>query len=155
MIIRVRRAVPEDVGPAAEVYLRSRHDSVPAVPPLVHDDEDVRRWFADEVYPNRELWVAVTESHGEVVGVMVLVGDRVDQLYVRPGSTGQGVGTQLIIAAQALRPDGLQLWTFASNRRAQAFYERHGFVGKERTDGRGNEERSPDIRYVWQPGAGP
>jgi hypothetical protein len=29
------------------------------------------------------------------------------------------------------------------------FYERHGFVEAERTDGRRNEERAPDIRYVW------
>ena len=41
------------------------------------------------------------------------------------------------------------LWVFESNRRAQAFYERHGFVAVERTDGTGNEEQEPDIRYAW------
>jgi GNAT superfamily N-acetyltransferase len=51
--------------------------------------------------------------------------------------------------AKRERPDGLRLWTFASNLRAQRFYERHGFVEAQRTDGRGNEERAPDILYVW------
>jgi hypothetical protein len=46
-------------------------------------------------------------------------------------------------------PEGLRLWTFASNAGAQRFYERHGFVETRRTDGRDNEERAPDILYVW------
>jgi hypothetical protein len=41
------------------------------------------------------------------------------------------------------------VWTFASNLGAQRYYERHGFVAVERTDGRDNEERAPDIRYVY------
>jgi ribosomal protein S18 acetylase RimI-like enzyme len=63
--------------------------------------------------------------------------------------TGRGIGTCLVELAKRERPDGLRLWTFASNTRAQRFYERHGFVATERTDGRGNEERAPDILYVW------
>ncbi|CAA9412428.1 MAG: hypothetical protein AVDCRST_MAG35-1509, partial [uncultured Quadrisphaera sp.] len=46
---------------------------------------------------------------------------------------------------------GLALWTFASNVAAQRFYERHGFVAGDRTDGSGNEERAPDVRYAWRP----
>ena len=29
------------------------------------------------------------------------------------------------------------------------FYERHGFVEVDRTDGSNNEDRSPDIQYVY------
>ena len=36
-----------------------------------------------------------------------------------------------------------------SNVGAQRFYERHGFVEIDRTDGRRNEERAPDILYAW------
>ncbi len=43
----------------------------------------------------------------------------------------------------------LDLWTFQSNIGAQRFYNRHGFLEVMRTDGAGNEERSPDIRYRW------
>jgi hypothetical protein len=38
-----------------------------------------------------------------------------------------------------------------SNVRAQQFYERHGFIVQERTNGSGNQERAPDLRYVWLP----
>ena len=51
--------------------------------------------------------------------------------------------------AKDQQPEGLQLWTFASNVGAQRFYERHGFEAVERTDGSDNEEGAPDIRYVW------
>ena len=67
--------------------------------------------------------------------------------------TGQGIGAQLLGVAKRERPAGLRLWTFASNTRAQRFYERHDFVATSRTDGRDNEERAPDILYVW-PGPG-
>ena len=32
---------------------------------------------------------------------------------------------------------------------AQRFYQRHGFVVAETTDGSQNEEKEPDIRLVW------
>ena len=41
--------------------------------------------------------------------------------------------------------------SFASNLPVQQFYVKHGFTEVERTDGAGNEERAPDIRYVWAP----
>jgi hypothetical protein len=31
---------------------------------------------------------------------------------------------------------------------AQRFYERHGFIAVERTDGSSKKEHEPDIRYV-------
>jgi ribosomal protein S18 acetylase RimI-like enzyme len=75
--------------------------------------------------------------------------DWVDQLYVDSSATGQGLGSELIELAKTLRPDGLQLWTFATNIGAQRFYRRHGFVVAETTDGAGNEEKAPDIRFIW------
>jgi hypothetical protein len=46
----------------------------------------------------------------------------------------------------------LQLWTFASNLAARHFYEQRGFTATEQTDGADNEERAPDVHYVWAPG---
>jgi GNAT superfamily N-acetyltransferase len=143
-----RAATPSDAATAAELYLRARRAAVPAVPPLVHDDDDVRRWFR-EVVPERETWLA--EHGGAPVAVMVLDGDELDQLYVHPDRTGRGVGSRLLALAQRSRPGGLALWTFQSNLGAQRFYERHGFIAVERTDGSGNEERAPDVRYAWRP----
>jgi GNAT superfamily N-acetyltransferase len=147
---RIRRGTSTDALAVAEVYLRSRDASVASIPPLVHTDDEVRRWFAEVVFAEREVWLAQT-SAGAIVGVMVLDGEWLDQLYIAPSSVGQGLGSRFVKLAKRRRPDGLQLWAFESNRAAQRFYERHGFVIAERTDGYENEERVPDLRYVWRP----
>lgn len=61
------------------------------------------------------------------------------------------LGDRFVALAKQRRPDGLQLWTFQVNGPARRFYERHGFAAVEETDGAGNEEREPDVRYVWRP----
>ncbi len=120
--------------------------SIPAIPPPAHPDEEVLAWFRDVVLPNREVWVA--DADGAVIGVLVLEGDWVDQLYVDPAWSARGVGSSLIAIAKQERPDGLRLWTFQANQGARRFYERHGFVATDTTDG-DNEERAPDVRYEW------
>jgi GNAT superfamily N-acetyltransferase len=146
----IRRGTGADAADAAEVYLRARHAAVPAVPPLAHGNDDVRRWFRDVVIAERELWVAEDAEAG-IVAVLVLDGDWLDQLYVEPGLTGRGSGAALVDVAKRECPSGLQLWAFQSNVRALRFYERHGFAEAERTDGADNEERAPDVRLVWVP----
>ncbi len=86
------------------------------------------------------------------MGILVLRGDWIDQLYVDPDLTGRGIGVGLLELnlAKRERPHGLRLWTFVSNDGAQRFYERHGFKEVERTNGSRNEERAPDIQYVWE-----
>jgi GNAT superfamily N-acetyltransferase len=118
---------------------------------MAHADDDVRQWMRG-VLEEHEAWLACADD-GAPVGLMVLEGDWVGQLYVDPAWTGQGLGTRFLDLAKQRRPRGLQLWTFQSNVRAQRFYERNGFTVQERTDGSGNEERAPDLRYVWRPSA--
>ena len=146
----IRRAAPSDAEVVAHVYVRARHHAVPDIPPLCGPDDKVREWLAGVVLSGGEVWLAEAESE-QVVGVMLLQGDWIEQLYVEPSWIGRGVGTELIEVAKRCRPEGLQLWTFQSNCRAHRFYERHGFVAEERTDGSGNQERAPDVRYVWRP----
>ena len=95
-----------------------------------------------------ELWLAEGAA-GTLAGILVIEGDWVEQLYVEPSMTGRGIGAELLAVAKRQHPDGLRLWTFASNVGAQRFYERHGFLETKRTDGRDNEERAPDVLYVW------
>lgn len=144
----LRLAVLADAPTAADLYLCARHTAVPDIPPLLHSDEEVRRWVQDVVIPQGETWLA--ENDGVPIAMMVLDGELLDQLYVHPKWTGRGVGSELVRLAQSRRPERLSLWTFQSNHRAQRFYERHGFVAMEYTDGQDNEEREPDVRYVWQ-----
>jgi GNAT superfamily N-acetyltransferase len=130
----------------AALWLRSRAASVPAIPPPVHTDEEVRQWFEKVVLPSYEVWVA--DSEGEVIALMVLNHEEVDQLYVDPGSTGCGIGGTMLERAKSIHPNGLKLWTFQTNLGARRFYEAHGFVAVATTTGE-NEERAPDVCYAW------
>jgi GNAT superfamily N-acetyltransferase len=90
----------------------------------------------------------IDDDHGEIVALLVLEPGWIDQLYVHPGHTGCGLGSRLLDVAKAVYPEGLDLWTFAANTGARRFYERHGFVAIESTEGH-NEEGAPDVRYHW------
>jgi GNAT superfamily N-acetyltransferase len=147
MHIVLRRGLDSDAEMTAELYLRARKAALPAIPLMVHTDEETRRWIAQRVVPQTELWIDETRD-GAAVGMLVLEDDWVDQLYVEPELTGQGIGGELISLAKRERPNGLRLWTFESNLAAQRFYEGHGFDARDRTAD-DNEERAPDILCVW------
>ena len=146
----LRTVRAKDAPDCAQVYLRSRAFGLPEVP-LVHDVSSVRRWWADEMVGRTDMWVA--DVDGVIAGLMVLDhqrdGDWVEHLYLDPAWVGRGLGDRFIELAKRRCPGGLQLWTFQSNGPARRFYERHGFTAEEFTDGAGNEERSPDVRYRW------
>jgi GNAT superfamily N-acetyltransferase len=145
--LTVRRADTADAVVLGELFLRARRAAVPAIPANVHTDTEVHQWMRDVVVARQETWVV--EDQGAPVAILALDGDEVDLLYVDPDRTGHGIGTRLLRLAQERRPIGLSLWAFQSNHGARRFYERHGFVAAEYTDGHGNEEQAPDVRYVW------
>lgn len=149
---RIRRGGVEDVDAAATLWVRARAAATRrgAIPPSAHDAEEVGESLRERLLGEAELWLAEV-ARGTLVGMLVLEGEWLDQLYVDDPSTGRGVGTRLVALAKRERPEGLRLWTFESNARAHRFYERHGFVLVKRTDGRGNEERAPDRLYAWCP----
>jgi GNAT superfamily N-acetyltransferase len=149
----LRRAISSDVGAAAEVWVRARHQSAPAIPPSAHTDGEMLRYFSDVVFVNSEVWLAELDA-GRVVGVMVLHESWLEHLCLAAEWTGRGIGSRLVELAKGLAPGGLQLWAFVSNAAACRFYERHGFVAVEQTDGSGNEEHAPDVRYLWSAGQG-
>ncbi|SEF11237.1 GNAT family N-acetyltransferase [Streptomyces sp. Ag109_O5-10] len=144
----LRRAGGPDADGVADVWLRSFAAALPTVVRPRSDDE-VRAYIRDVVVPARETWVA--EAGGRVVGMMVLAEDLLSQLYLAPEWRGRGIGDRFVALAKERSPSGLTLWTFQVNKPAHRFYERHGFVAVEHTDGSTNEEREPDVRYVWRP----
>ncbi|GLW47961.1 histone acetyltransferase [Streptomyces sp. NBRC 14336] len=148
-MITLRRATAEDALAVADVWLRSFDAALPTVV-RPHSDDEVRDYFREFVVPRQETWVADT-GDGTLVGVMVLHGELLSQLYLAPDWRGRGLGDRFVRLAKERSPRGLNLWTFQVNKPAHRFYERHGFVAVERTDGSGNEEREPDVRYVWRP----
>jgi len=143
----VRPALADEVEAVAAVFSGTRAASVPSMPPAVHTPDEVRDWIAAQLDAGAEAWVA--EDGEDLVGFLLLEGEWLHSLYVDTRHQRQGIGSVLIELAKSLRPDGLGLWVFESNLGARRLYERHGFVAVERTDGAGNEERSPDVRMVW------
>jgi GNAT superfamily N-acetyltransferase len=147
--VTFRRAVDSDAIAMADVWLRSYAAALPTIR-RAHTDDEVRDWFSSVVVPGREAWVAT--AGGLLAGLMVLGDTDLEQLYLDPSWRGRGLGDRFIEVAKLRRPLGMSLWTFQVNGSAQRFYERHGFVAVEWTDGRDNEEHEPDIQYVWRPG---
>jgi ribosomal protein S18 acetylase RimI-like enzyme len=143
----LRRAIVEDVDAIANVYLTSRRQAAPYIPRMPHTDDEVRKWFASTVLVQHEVWVALTADR--IVAMMVLRGESLDQLYVRPRYQRRGLGTQLLAHAKRQRRV-LRLYTFQSNEPAREFYEKHGFKAIAFGDGTANEEGVPDVLYEWK-----
>ena len=100
----------------------------------------------------REVWLAF--SGGRLVGFVNLTPHWLNSLYVDPSAQRGGVGSALLDLVKSRLDGGFALWVFESNTPARDFYAKHGLVELERTDGWGNEERSPDIKMAW-PGPDP
>jgi GNAT superfamily N-acetyltransferase/chorismate mutase len=150
--LTLRPATTADLPAIAELYLRVREAAVPSMPPQIHTVDEVHAYVGGWDLGKRAVWLA--ESDEAPVGFMVVEGDWLESLYIAPEAAGQGAGSALLDVAKQLRPGGFCLWVFESNSPARAFYERHGLVELEHTDGSTNEERSPDLRMAW-PGEQP
>lgn len=148
----LRPATAEDFPAIADLYLRVREAAVPAMPPQIHTVDEVHAYVGGWDLARRDVWVA--DSDGVLVAFMVVESAWLNALYVLPQVAGQGVGSALLDIAKGLCPHGFCLWVFESNTPARGFYERHGLVELEHTDGSTNEERSPDLRMAW-PGSEP
>jgi GNAT superfamily N-acetyltransferase len=142
----IRLADLHDARAVADLWVRSRMASIPAIPAPVHSADEVLSWFETEVIPRGDTWVL--EQGGQILALLVLDGPWIDQLYVDPDWTGHGCGSALLAHAKQLSNGKLDLWTFRSNSKAQAFYLRHGFVPVEATDGE-KEEKAPDLCFHW------
>jgi GNAT superfamily N-acetyltransferase len=150
--VDLRPAASEDLPAIADVYLRVREATVPAMPPQVHTVEEVHAYVGGWDLGKRDVWLS--EVDGSAAAFMVVENDWLNSLYVLPSYAGQGVGSALLDVAKSLRPGGFCLWVFESNQAARDFYRHRGLVELERTDGAANEEKAPDIRMAW-PGADP
>lgn len=151
MQITVRPAITDDTASITEVLVESRRTYL-SYAPMAHPEKDVRAWIEEVLMPGGGVYIA--EAEGQVVGMLALSagqdGSWIDQLYVRPGSTGLGIGTRLLQLAHARLTPPIRLFTFQANAGARRFYEQHGYAAVQFTDGAGNEERCPDVLYEWR-----
>ena len=145
--LTVRNSSAQDCPYVADIFSRSRR-LLTFVPERYSVAQD--RWFIDNViYKESEVHIALRA--GAMVSFLALQGDQVRLLHTAPEAIGQGAGRLLLEHAKQRCPSGLHLWCFQKNTAARRFYERHGFVAAEFTDGQRNEEKEPDILYRWAP----
>lgn len=133
-----------DLDQIVALYHRSRAVGLPFVPRLHSLEED--RAFLAQFVASAELTVA--RRDGRLAGFMVHTGGSIAQLYLEPDLRGQGIGRRLVDRAKA-GSEALELWCFADNHAARAFYAAQGFSEIGGTDG-DNEEGLPDIFLRWQ-----
>jgi GNAT superfamily N-acetyltransferase len=145
----LRGAVLEDGPAVAAVHRAALRSRLPWLPELHTPDED--RAFFTGCLQRLDAWVA--ERDGEVVGFAAVDHDAamLDHLYLRPSEYRRGTGSALLDRARRAHDGPLRLWCFQRNAEALAFYAAHGARELERTDGRGNEEREPDVRLELPP----
>jgi len=139
-----RRAKPSDGAGIATVYLRSTAKL--GFLRRCHGAEDMWHHFT-QLHQEQEIWVTV--EAGRIAAFLALTPGWIEHLYVHPAQQNKGIGQGLLSIAKQRSEDGLSLWTFQQNAGARKFYEKNDFRPDLVTDGRRNEERLPDIRYIW------
>lgn len=136
-----------DMDAVALVHRAALDEALPWLAGL-HTPQEDRAYFRDRVFQAREIWGAI--GGNVLVGLIAFREDWVDQLYVLPRAQRKGLGTTLLDVAVAAFPR-LHAWTFQRNSGARDLYERRGFVPIKWTDGE-NEEKEPDVLYLWEAG---
>jgi hypothetical protein len=94
-------------------------------------------------YMENTLWMPRVHTGAEDIGFL---GSMIDRGW--DNTRRLGCGALLLTHAKA-DVEKLSLWSFQGNTDAQAFYTANGFCEVERTDGAGNDENLPDIRFEW------
>jgi putative acetyltransferase len=144
-LFSVRQLGVEEAADAARVHRASFNDRLPWLADLHSPQEDHAFW-RDHLLSLCSVWGACAD--GRLLGVVAYRDGWIDQLYVLTEAQGRGIGAALLSKAK-YGQISLDLWTFQTNGPARRFYESHGFVAVEETDGQTNEEREPDVRYRW------
>jgi GNAT superfamily N-acetyltransferase len=90
-----------------------------------------------------EVWVA--ERASRAVGWVEIARDRIEGLYVRPDASGAGIGSALLLHAEAvIRSAGHRAVALDASWNAEPFYLRRGYHAlAERPDDSGRPMRKP------------
>lgn len=142
----LRPGFREDLPGIEQVYAAATGG--PGQPSEPRPPDVVRAWLATLVEgAGRDLWVAVRDE--EHLAFVLVEGDWLNLLFVRPDRPARGVGEAMLDLVKSLRPTGFGLRVHQGNERAVRFYRRHGLVELERTDGSSYHDAEPDLQMAW------
>lgn len=143
--MKIGLATQGDALAMAQIHRAARKSAMPWLPDIHSANEDLR-YFSTQVLPIQQVLIARADEQS--VGFIACHEGWLNHLYISPNWWRGGIGTQLLAAARSTYTH-LQLWVFQQNIAARHFYSKNGFVEREFTDGRDNEEKSPDLRMEW------
>lgn len=129
----IRRARSDEIGPCADLYVRVLTETFTWMPPERHRRDDFLRAAKEE-----EIYVA--DEDGRVLGLAAFFRPQnfLHSLYV--DVRGRGVGQMLLHHVLLVaEPGPVSLKVQAPNLRAQAFYEREGFLALDHGQDRGSD----------------
>jgi len=125
----IRPAEERDVSRIAEILIFSKRVNYRRI---FHNDEvsfgemQVLPLALSLIEDRELLGRYLVYDDGFVKGLVRTEGDTVQEIYVDPFFTGQGIGGKLL--EYAVHKGARTLWVLERNTRAIAFYERHGFA---------------------------
>lgn len=127
----IRKYQPSDLGRIMEIWLSSN----------IEAHSFIRREYwqdcfgsAAEAIPLAEVYTALSENNGEIIGFIGLNGGHIEGIFVDADHRSQGVGKALLDFAKELHPK-LSLCVYEKNGRAADFYRREGFLPvRKKTD---------------------
>lgn len=127
------------------------------------ETERIGHWQWILSQPDERRLVLLAESGADLAGFVCVLLDEepswgacLDNLHVRPGLTGQGLGARLFARAAAwvaaMEPGWpMHLWVLEANHGARRFYERYGGTAVERSEkSLPGGSAPPAIRYLWR-----
>jgi ribosomal protein S18 acetylase RimI-like enzyme len=136
--------VPEYAEQTVKMWRDSKYEAIGQKE--IHSFED-HVHFLNHILP-KECQIELALVDEKVVGMIAYNELEVSQLYIHNDFQGRGIGRRLLEIAKEQSAGRLTLYTFEINKKAQRFYEKHGFkiIGR----GHENEENLPDILYEWE-----
>lgn len=146
MTYEVREAAANDAESIAETLGQAFKIDMPFLP-ILHTQEEDLEFTKNVMLKEYKVWVGT--QHDKVVGFIAYDKSWVNQLYILTNHQGKGLGSKLLEKAKSDHNE-LNLWTFQKNLKAIKFYEGKNFKIHKKTDGQKNEEKEPDIHYIWK-----
>jgi GNAT superfamily N-acetyltransferase len=127
---QVRSAVEVDIEPLAAIWLEGWHDAHASLfPPEVARHRTLEN-FRARLHAGLSA-VRVAGDPGDPVGLCIVIGDELNQLFVAPRARGTGTAAALVADAERLiRAGGAEtawLKCAIGNDRAARFYEKCGW----------------------------
>jgi GNAT superfamily N-acetyltransferase len=123
-LIQIRRFHPRDLDDAARAANSACRQAY-AFFGYSHPVTTTLLRLLEALEEGQDFWIA--EVAGAVAGIMTLMPNFIDKLFLAPHHQALGLGSAMISKAKSLHPDYLELHCAQQNYGACRFYEHHAF----------------------------